>query len=167
MAVIIITGETDSGKTTWCKRNLLENGEHEYGGVLLLKIYSRGERIGYDALNTGTGQTVPFARLDKFKTPHWDEEERIGGFSISKEGKSLANMWICYAFTGTGYNRGIIIDEAGPLELDSGGLAEGLCFALKRTEPDHNLYLVVRRDCVEPVVKKFNIRNYQLIPVSL
>ncbi len=172
MAVIIITGDIDSGKTSWCRRKPAEEGTQNLDSVLLVKVFASGARVGYDAVRISSGETVPFTRRDGFCPENWDPEERIGLFSISRSGKEAANCWVCEAAA----NRDLIIDEVGLLELRGSGLAEGIHRALEtagqeassdETVPGkRDVYLVVRKSCLEEVCRVFQISNYRLITIA-
>ena len=163
MAVVIITGDVDSGKTSWCKQNLLEKKDHRYDGVLLLKIFSSGQRTGYDALRVSTGQTIPFARRKGFEPEDWHSTEKIGVFSISRKGKKIVNRWIREASSRN--VEGIIIDEVGPLEILGRGLADSVQYALNNTPSYTKIFMVVRKDCLKEVCHKFNIKDHMLISI--
>jgi nucleoside-triphosphatase THEP1 len=156
----IVTGPIDSGKTSWCRK--LAAANPACGGVLLLKVYLQGQRIGYDALFLPDGDTVPFARVAGREPAGWSTAERVGPFSISAAGLLAANNWLAEAAARPG---DIIVDEIGPLELGDGGLSRGLSAVLASPLP-RKLYLVVRRDCLETACDHFGISGYTLVDVD-
>jgi len=72
--ITIVTGPIDSGKTTWCRE--LAAANPGCAGLLLLKVYLQGERIGYDALRLPAGDPLPFARIGRQEPPDWIVAER-------------------------------------------------------------------------------------------
>ncbi len=153
----IVTGPIDSGKTSWCRE--LAAANPACGGVLLLKVYLQGQRIGYDALSLPDGDAIPFARIAGHEPAGWSTAERVGPFSISTTGLLAANYWLAEAAARPG---DIIVDEIGPLELGDGGLSRGLSAVLASPLP-RKLYLVIRRDCLEAACDHFGISGYTLM----
>ncbi len=163
MPLFIITGERDSGKTTYCEKVLLGQDGQNRRGVLLKKVFRHGECVGYDAFRIGGGEKVAFTRLSHEKPEGWDEVERVGPYSVSGAGKETANRWIRQAFFAD--MAGLIIDEIGPLETVGGGLAPSLSYVVSRISPERELFLVVRRSWLDNVVCCFSIRDYRLIQI--
>jgi nucleoside-triphosphatase THEP1 len=158
--LFIVTGPIDSGKTGWCRE--LAAADPERAGLLLLKVYLHGERIGYDALRLPDGLCIPFARVEGHEPSGWKAGQRIGPFSISPAGLRSANAWLTEA---AAQPADIIIDEIGPLELDDGGLSPGLRTVLA-SPMQRRLYLVIRSDCVEAVCAHFGIEGYTLVDIG-
>ena len=124
MAVFIVTGERDAGKTSYCERALLGQPGAPRAGVLLRKAFRAGRCIGYDAVRIGAEETLPFTRRLGDEPPGWDAVERVGPYSVSARGKRAATEWVRAACARPGV--GLIIDEVGPLETAGGGLAEAV-----------------------------------------
>ena len=158
--VIIVTGPVDSGKTGWCRE--LAAANPECAGVLLLKVYREGERIGYDALRLPAGDRVPFARLGGHEPSGWIAGDRVGLFSISAAGLKAANSWLEEAAAEPGH---IVVDEVGPLELAGGGLSAGLR-AVLTSRLEQKLYVVIRSDCLKAACRHFGISGYELVDVG-
>ena len=156
----IVTGPIDSGKTSWCRK--LAAANPGYRGILLLKVYVHGERIGYDSLRLSTGERVPFARIGGHEPTGWQAGDRVGPFSISTAAAKAADAWLSEAAAQTA---GVIVDEIGPLELGGGGLATGLR-ALLTSCLRQKLYVVIRRDCVEAACDHFGITGYTMVDVG-
>jgi nucleoside-triphosphatase THEP1 len=154
----LLTGEVDSGKTTWCASFSQANPGCD--GILLRKIYQAGRRIGYDAVRVATGKTLPFSRLKGAEPPNWHPAECVGSFSVSAEGKQAANRWLLEALGSLA--RGLIVDEIGPLELEGGGLAEAVQ-AVLQDDASCNLILVVRRSCLEQLIRQYQLAEYRLV----
>lgn len=159
--IIILTGLVDSGKTRWCRE--LAAANPECLGVLLLKVYAEGERIGYDALRLPVGDRIPFARVEGHEPSGWIAAQRVGPFWISSVGLKSANAWLIEAARKS--RNIIIIDEVGPLELGGGGLCPGLRTVLASTL-QRKLYVVVRSECVEAVCNCFGITSYTLVEIG-
>jgi nucleoside-triphosphatase THEP1 len=158
--VTIVTGPIDSGKTAWC-RNLAADHPH-CSGVLLPKVYLRGQRSGYDALLLPSGQRLAFARLKGHEGPGWSACEEVGVFTICCAGLQAANDWLARAAS---CSEEIVVDEAGPLELEGGGLSPGLQTVLASGFP-RTVYLVIRRALVEAVCRRFGIREYTTVHIA-
>jgi len=158
LALVVLSGKVDSGKTSWCKSFSGQNKDSD--GILMEKVYRAGLRIGYDARRIATGETVPFSRLATFCPPGWQEVERVGPFEVSAPGKEKANGWLVEALS-TGC-RNLIVDEIGPLELRGGGLARGLRRVLAESA-GKQVILVVRNNCLERALAAFGISEYKLV----
>lgn len=159
--LIIVTGEVDSGKTSWCLSFV--KGNSGYDGVLLRKVFQANRRIGYDAFRISSGRTVPFSRLRRAEPPEWRPTEYIGPFTVSEGGKHAANRWLIEALDSP--SRGLIVDEIGPLELEGGGLAESVRSVLEDGSP-RRLILVVRRSCLAQVVEEFSFTEHRLVEIK-
>jgi nucleoside-triphosphatase THEP1 len=158
--ITIVTGPIDSGKTSWCRDLAATNPK--CAGVLLLKVYLHGERIGYDALRLPAAPQIPFARIGGHEPQGWIPGESIGPFSLSASGLKAANKWLIEAAAVPG---DIIIDEVGPLELVGGGLSRGLR-AVLASPFQRKVYLVIRRDCLQTACDHFGITGYALVDAS-
>jgi len=156
--ITLLTGGVDSGKTSWCLAYCRENPG--WDGVLLRKVYREGRRIGYDAVRISSGQTLPFSRQAGGEPPNWRAADRVGSFSVSEYGKQTANRWLLEALGSPA--RGLLIDEIGPLELEGGGLAEGVQ-AVLRDKALRSLTLVARRSCLEEVIRRYRLTDYRLV----
>ena len=163
--LVLLTGEVDSGKTSWCLAYVQAHPGCD--GVLLQKVFRGGRRggcrVGYDAQRIASGSRVPFARRVGAELAGWREAERVGEFSVSASGKRRANRWLLEALSRV--PRTLIVDEIGPLELAGGGLAASLgpVLAEGRGPPGGELILVVRRRCLTQVVERFGLRGCRLI----
>ncbi len=160
MALIIVTGDIDSGKTTWCKEVLLKQNPGS-DGILLIKRMTGNNFIGYDAFRILNGDTVPFARRVGLEPQDWQTEEKIGNFSISQKGKKTANRWIYEAAS----RNCIVIDEVGYLEVRGGGLYESVQYIINQVERK-DIFLVVQLRCIDQVCSAFQIKNYRVLSAS-
>jgi iron complex transport system ATP-binding protein len=119
--LIIVTGQSGSGKSTWCKelaRRAAEKGL-SVGGVLSPAVFENGEKTGIDLidLSDGTRRRLADRRQgssSKVTTPRWQFDEA----ALDWGNTILGNL------PSTDL---VIIDELGPLEFVRGmGLQNGL-----------------------------------------
>jgi nucleoside-triphosphatase THEP1 len=158
--LIIVTGSVDSGKTSWCRE--LAAANPGCAGVMLLKVYMKGERIGYDALRLPAGDRLPFARVEGHEPSGWIVAQRVGPFSISSAGLKAANAWLIEAARQP---VDIIVDEVGPLELAGGGFDPGLRVVLA-SPLQRKLYVTIRSDCVQAVCDRFGMASCRLVEIG-
>lgn len=156
--ITIITGAKDSGKTSWCRRNLTD-----VDGVLSLKVIASDICVGYDALRISSGETLPFLRKAAQRSIPPDENEWIGSYFILPHTLADAERWIQEAVDGPG--SGVVIDEIGKLEAQGGGFAPILRKLLVKKVAKH-LYLVVRKDLVTIISKYFCLQDTEVITVD-
>jgi nucleoside-triphosphatase THEP1 len=161
--VVIITGAIDSGKTSYCERELAARGEKSTRGILLKKVFRAGEAVGYDAHDIGSRRRAGFARRLGRLPAGWREAERVGCFSISRAGKASANRWLAEALAASPGE--LIIDEVGPLETRGGGLAASVRLCLEADPPGLTLYLVVRSGWLDQVRAAFALQRARLLPL--
>ncbi len=160
MAVLIVTGAVDCGKTTWCRTVLLPSRAAP-DGLLLPKVLVEGRRVGYDCRRVSSGQQRPFARLPGGPLPPgWREGARAGPFSVSRDGLQAARRWIRRAAAGDAST--VLIDEVGPLELAGGGLAGAVRDALRRAG-GKEIVLVVREGLLEAALRAFPVGRHRLL----
>lgn len=119
--LIIVTGLSGAGKTTWCK-NLVENAKtngYNLEGILSPGIFQGKRKIGIEVLDLHTGEKKPLAKLreegrSEISTPRWVFDPQ----SLDWANQRLKN--------GSGSDL-LVIDELGPLEfLRNEGLLAGL-----------------------------------------
>ena len=106
----IITGDIDSGKTSYLK-DLYEQ-ERRGDGILSLKHYEKGVFLGYDVVHLKTGEKRAFIRMKSNLPEEWDGELEIGKYSVSQQGLDFAKELLNNIEKGP-----IYIDEIGPIEL--------------------------------------------------
>lgn len=160
----IITGEINEGKTTALLQDF-ENAKKRKDnphGFACKKIMENEEHLGYDLVCLITGETCPFIRKIKHIPENWVEEERIAQhFSFNKEGFNFAHR-LYYEAKRQSVTH-FFIDELGYLELEDRGFAHIIQDAL---ENDIKLSVVVRKQLIEPILTKFNIKKYQVITIN-
>lgn len=123
--MIIVTGLSGAGKTTWCK-NLVENAKangYVVEGILSPGIFEGKRKIGIEVLDLHTGEKKQLAKLregrkSEISTPRWVFDPQ----SLEWANQRLEN--------GSGSDL-LIIDELGPLEFLRN---EGLLAGLKRLD---------------------------------
>ena len=86
-----------------------------------------------------------------------DESQRLYA-----AGLRAANAWL---FRAASRPQEILVDEAGPLEIEGGGMAPGLR-AVLGSALRQKVYLVVRSGCLEAVCRRFGIRGYGLVDIA-
>ncbi len=90
---LIVTGEIQSGKTTWCTKysHWLVGQKFKVGGVLCPEARNNDIKIGYDIVDVQTGRSVMFGRF----TSEADFLGAIvGNYRISYEGLELSKRAI-------------------------------------------------------------------------
>ncbi len=173
---MIISGQRDCGKTTWCRESL---STETTAGVLLVKVYHENLCVGYDAVRLGAGDRIPFMRAGG--TPDWDppglrsaglrsaglrSAGRIGRFSISSKGLSRAAEWIRESAGDP--SKDVLVDEVGRLELEGRGFFSAVESAVELTGAGRarTLYLVVREIFVRDVMKRFGIEQAEVMEIE-
>ena len=119
--LILVTGLSGAGKTTWCSR--LVTAAQEKGlaveGVLSPGVFEAGQKIGIDVQNLAAGESRRLADLrqgetDQLSTPRWAFHEN-------------ALDWANRALEKNHNSDLLVIDELGPLEFMRGqGLTAGM-----------------------------------------
>lgn len=166
--ITIITGNIDSGKTSWCNARFVSSEssafkESRVDGFLSPKVLSDGLRIGYDVKRISTGERVPLARVKNVLPGDWKEACFYGAFSFSGPAFDAVKLWFS-AFADSVDT--VVMDEIGPLEIGGAGFGKVLGSVLKEKNKFKNIYIVIRKVLVESVCLKFNIENYEEIKVE-
>jgi molybdopterin-guanine dinucleotide biosynthesis protein A len=156
---LLITGESGSGKTSWCREYIdrRRKSGSTVGGILSPAIEKQGQRIGSNALDLLTGQEVPFARLSRHNS--FKEGDKVGDYTISRDGILFA----CDAIERALESRCdlVVIDEVGPLELQGKGLMPAVELALASSTI--NVLIVVRSSLREALQKHFSDYEFTVI----
>lgn len=127
----IVTGQTQSGKTTWLKDLVSQTGAA--AGILMPVI--DGRRFFYDI---ETKEAWPAEAMPDESTLN------VGRFQFSRAAFTKASEHLCKAIQSG--NGTIIIDEIGPLELvQHSGFFEVLKECLTSAKPIDRLIIAVRK----------------------
>jgi len=140
--LILVTGLSGVGKTTWCSRliELARTAGMTVNGVLSPGNFQEERKVGIDVLNLGTGEGRQLARLRidqavQVSTPRWE---------FDPEALDWANAALAEAAVGDL----LVIDELGPLEFFQG---KGLTAGLARLDAgDYKVACVVIRSALLP-----------------
>jgi iron complex transport system ATP-binding protein len=123
--LIIVTGISGVGKTTWCKRlvKIAEANGYTIEGILSPGIFNESKKIGIEVLDLGTGEGKQLAKLreggrSEISTPRWVFDPQTLKWANQRlENGSESDL--------------LIIDELGPLEFLRN---EGLIAGMKRLD---------------------------------
>jgi nucleoside-triphosphatase THEP1 len=173
--VFIVTGEYDSGKTTYVKALIanLQEYKNRISGIYAEKNYFDGQVTGYELVNISTGQKHVFLERKKDDTHllnnnaklnigHCDELHSKSGFIISEDTLQSGIEWL-----RAGLNSEcdlIIIDEIGKWELKDQVWA-GILTEILSTDRKYVL-LVVRKSNLNDVIQKWNIKDPYIIEIE-
>jgi len=156
---LLVTGETRSGKTSWCIQYVdsCRKRGSSIGGIVCPATERQGRRTGFNVIDLLTGEEVLFARLSRVR--HFRGGERVGDFTISRRGISFACAAIERALRSNCDL--MVIDEVGPLELSGKGLMPAVELALAS---QLNLLIVVRSSLREAIQRYFP--QYEFVVVA-
>ncbi len=146
--ITILTGPVHSGKTTFLRdivKSLQTHGTRP-GGFLSVAAGDRRKPAGYDLLDAGDGETIPFIRLTG--KPEWQQIGKRRRHFLLPEGLAAAERKII-DWQGSDL---FVVDEVGPLEL----AGRGLWPALKNVlfPPATEYILVAREKILEDLKSK-------------
>jgi nucleoside-triphosphatase THEP1 len=157
--IYIITGEINQGKTRRMISIYRQQQTKQGDGFASKKIFPDGaDFTGYEIVRLSNNEKMPLAYRSQHVPPGWDEIYRRGPFHFSKAAFAFAEA-ISDDIIARDINP-VFIDEIGPLELEGKGFAP-LLEKILTTGKD--VYITVRNHCVEEVLRKFNIREHELI----
>lgn len=140
--LILVTGLSGVGKTTWCKRLAVQAKKQglQVSGILSPGIFKGNRKTGIGVTDLYTGEQRQLARLRQDKeaelaTPRWAfEPESLAWANTRLESSPKTDL--------------LIIDELGPLEFLRG---EGLISGLTRVDSqDYKVACVVVRSSLLP-----------------
>ena len=155
----MITGPIGIGKSTMLAR-VVEKGKSNglrIGGILSLRIWDRGETIGYNLIDIDSGKMVPLAIIGGRLTEFDVREKDVTYFPLDLfDGRTCR-----YHFLESAFRRGnellhdigerrnefdvIAVDEIGFLELKGEGFKDAVSL-LRDLETFSGLVVVVSRD---------------------
>lgn len=155
----LVVGKIGGGKSSLLQAIYTTLG---YGdGVINQRVYHNGSWIGQNITRLSTGEKSLFSIRDGYASPDWDELWHLGTLSFSRSGMSFAESVIEEII-----EEGVVpvfIDEIGPLELNELGFHQQF---LQLLNLGRSLYVAVREECLDNVVRKYNLRNFSLIPAK-
>lgn len=140
--LILVTGLSGVGKTTWCTRlvELARHAGYTVNGLLSPSIFRDGRKVGIEVVNLANSEHRQLAVLRdsdsaQVRTPRW---------AFDPEALTWANQ----VLTESDESDLLVIDEIGPLEFKRG---EGLTAGLARLDnKDHRVAAVVVRSALLP-----------------
>jgi nucleoside-triphosphatase THEP1 len=139
--LIIITGQSGAGKSTWCRR-LVDDARRRgllVDGLLSPAVFEAGQKIAIDLAAIGSGTRRQLATRREAGASPLLTGPHTGGWQF--DGAALA--WGNAVIAGLPPVDVLILDELGPLEiLDNQGLTAGLTRIDRRA--DRLIYAVVR-----------------------
>jgi nucleoside-triphosphatase THEP1 len=154
----IVTGKINGGKTTTLYD--LYHKQQQGDGFISVKRMHYDQVHGYDLMRLSDGKTIPFVI---HVARHTDNEEiacQIGPYKFYKTAldqvQSQVEKWIANNITP------IYLDEIGGLELSEKGFHHTLMTCIKQGV---EVYVTVREDLIDDVVKKYQPSNIDIIPV--
>ncbi|MCB2210343.1 ATP-binding cassette domain-containing protein [bacterium] len=140
--LILVTGLSGVGKTTWCTRlvELARTAGYTVGGLLSPSIFRDGRKVGIEVVNLAKGDHRQLAVLRegdsaRVRTPRWAFDPD-------------ALTWANQVLAESDDSDLLVIDEIGPLEFKRG---EGLTAGLARLDSkDYRVAAVVVRSALLP-----------------
>lgn len=157
--VHIVTGSVNSGKTT---KLLSIYQELKVGdGFILPKIFIQGNYAGQQITRLSTGISRPFSFKKGYVPSNWVEKYCLDAYSFSKEGFDFAFKTIQDIIIKD--LSPIFIDEIGPLELQEKGFYQLLS---QLSTKDYSIYISVREALLYAAIKKFRIKEYEIIKIK-
>jgi len=144
---ILLTGRRGVGKTTVCQAvaELARRRGYRPGGVITPALYdSYGAKVGFEAVDVGSGQRWPLTRTDReLGGP------RVGPYSFDPAALDRALRVLRRAIS-VGCDL-LIVDEIGPLELEQGKGFAPILDLLPAEGATHTL-IVVRLALLDPLL---------------
>lgn len=157
--VNIIAGEVNSGKTSKLLEIYHQAGQGD--GFINAKIYIGLQYAGQRIVWLSTGESMDFSYRKDFIPDNWDEKYCYDAYSFSNKALDFADQIISEALKRDA--EPVFLDEIGPLELQNKGFYD----ILKRIlSSNREIYITVRKSCVEQVIMQFNITNYNIISIQ-
>ncbi len=146
--LIIVTGLSGAGKTTWCKQLIKAARDNGYKveGILSPGIYDGIKKTGIEVVDLGSGERKQLARLresgrSEISTPRWVfDPQSLGWANQRLQNASESDL--------------LVIDELGPLEFLRN---EGLLSGLERLDRGEYLVacVVVRSSLLQKAVERW------------
>ena len=160
--VILLTGRRSVGKTTVCQAvaELARRRGYRPGGVITPALYNNhGTKVGFEAVDVGSGERWPLARTDPSATLRQGSGQALRLCSGQGSGhrQELGGPQVGpYSFDPAGLARALevlkraisagcdllMVDEIGPLELEQGKGFAPILDLLPAEGPTHTLIVV-------------------------
>ncbi len=147
---IIVTGEVQSGKTTWCMNysHWLSGKGLTVSGILCTNVLNNSTKVGFDVLDLQSNKSAVFGRLSSIAN---FMGEPVGRYKISFKGLEYAESVIQSALKNK--SDMIFLDEFGHLELAGKGIFN---VAQKAYQSKLNTTTVVRKKLLLSFLDLFN-----------
>jgi nucleoside-triphosphatase THEP1 len=123
--LVLVTGESGSGKTTWCQELVQQArlGGISPLGVLSPAVFVDSNKVGIDLLEIHTGERKHLA----FHRSEAKANERSGPHTRAWQFNAEVLNWANQSLDNLAKGDLLILDELGPLEfLENQGLVNGL-----------------------------------------
>jgi nucleoside-triphosphatase THEP1 len=142
--IFILTGEVGSGKTTLLKKIIaeLKLRSVKIDGFLSHRIMDGEETVGYDLFDLKERSRSPFLRRNG--RAGW---QKVGSYFVLPAGLAEAERIIGRSSS----DELLVIDEAGPLELEGKGWWPAL--SLRLPELHRRFFLVIRKNLLDDFLK--------------
>ncbi|MBU1145820.1 MAG: hypothetical protein KJ971_08235 [Firmicutes bacterium] len=157
--VRIVTGKINSFKTT--KMIELYKKIQKGDGFVSLKIMIKDKVHSYNALHLLTNETFPLIIRKEFNDSSKEVICQIGEYHFLKDTVLLIENTIEKMIKAK--VSPIFLDEIGNLELQEKGFHQIL---KKMISSKLDLYLSIRADLVDEIIKKYNIEEFEIISLS-
>jgi nucleoside-triphosphatase len=146
--LVLVTGESGSGKTTWCLELIDQARQGGIGvsGVVSPLVFDAGHKVGIDLMDVSTGER---RRLAMFQQDARQKPANDPGIStLNWTFDPAIFTWGNQILNRLGASQLLVLDELGPLELlENKGLTAGLkCIDDRR----HQTACVVIRPALLP-----------------
>lgn len=155
--IILITGETGSGKTNFLKNLIgsLRQKDISVNGILAEGYWHEGNRDRYEIIDLNSGKKIVYCQ--KTFNRGW---EKILHFYVNPAAVSFGENALDPA---NFVKRDIVaIDEIGPFELQGKGWSNAVTKIITE-KPEQPMIWIVRKSLVEAVIKHFIIISYLII----
>ncbi|ABV88841.1 ATP-binding cassette domain-containing protein [Shewanella pealeana] len=157
--VLIITGESGSGKTTALGAFIARCKQHQIAlkGMLCPGVMQDGRRFSSDIVDIATGEKCLFGH----RTGVLDKKTGTR-FTFTEEGIALGKRALDHIHFMQGDI--CIVDEIGPMELGGQGFGKQIAPLLSVTNSRH--IWVVRPSLIEQVCRHWSLNNPEIIDVE-
>jgi nucleoside-triphosphatase THEP1 len=155
MKVTIISADINSGKTTYVQK-LIDEDRSEYLGFLSLSNEGKNSFYLKDIKSN--------RKIHLMDDTGDSNLERIGRFYLQPNAFNVAKELLLNQVKEYGYNKTVVIDEVGRLELAGKGFNELL---RELIDFDVNLVLCIRKSFVCDVIRFYNLDSFDLTVIEV